>query len=330
MTKPLTLLLCLFFPALVHAQVSLQTAGDLYYLRSAESKDTAVALAVQHSQANTFTVNHVVVGVSYKDTTHGNFECVVALQGGTYVTKNYSAEPELLRHLYDARVAVDIAPHVRLNAGVFGSGFLGPYSTLSIENPTALFAMASDYSPYYLSGISGTYEKGTVTAMLGVFTGFQHIADNNGSLSPGFSFAWKPRKGYKFGVSGLYGNEALRGDPHKAMSFFVPELEVPLARTVRCIVVGGYGTHGSTSWHTGSCTLEKLARMYSYALRAEYLSDAGVWNIANPIYNATLGLSRKLHSNLSVRIEGRVYSSSDALVPYQKNPLVGMFVQWKV
>lgn len=73
-----------------------------------------------HNRHNEFTINLALLTVSYKDSTK---RANIGLMAGTYPQYNLAAEPELLRHIYEANVGVKLSKKrdVWLDVGILPS-----------------------------------------------------------------------------------------------------------------------------------------------------------------------------------------------------------------
>jgi hypothetical protein len=101
----------------------------------------------------------------------------VALQYGSSVIANYSAEPEVLaRYVQEANIGVRITDELDLAAGVFLS-HLGLESWISGDNLVPSRALVSDYSPYYQSGVRARYQASERLRFEGhLLRGWQNIS----------------------------------------------------------------------------------------------------------------------------------------------------------
>ncbi len=84
-------------------------------------------------------------------------------------------------------------------------GYPGYESFLSIDNPTYTRGYITDYVPYFLFGIRGTYPvSSSLDLSLWVVTGWDYLVDANDAPSLGFQAAWSVNPGLTF-TQNLYG-----------------------------------------------------------------------------------------------------------------------------
>lgn len=334
----ITLFSVLAFSDLVLGQLSFNAYVDFDYI-STFRKEQIRPYSFEHSTVNQFSLNHAILGVRYIDTVAKvPFECAVALQGGDYVSANYASEPLLLRHVYDAYATIHVHKYVTLSAGIFGSCHLGPVSTKSIDNQNATFSMASDYSPYYMTGATVTFQKDEkFSCMIGVFNGYQRIKDNNRSLSPGFQVVWTPNAIVKFNLAGVIGNEANEGDSKELKMLFTPDVTFTISKQVKMIVAGQYGRDSSKAWYNALASVQVgITEKLKWSCRAEYFNDSqnalGLYPSGCSVGDVTANFDYWLSSRLLVRLEGRYYRSTKSMYTNSKKDaeLLGIFLQFKI
>lgn len=142
------------------------------------------AFTTQPARDNEFNINLAFVeAILEREKTRGRF----ALQAGTSVQSNYSAEPtrgsvsggELSRHIQEARIGYKVGTNTWLDGGVFFA-HVGSESFISRDNLTLTRSLVADYSPYYLSGVKLTHSfNERLTGLLLVTNGWQNISENN-------------------------------------------------------------------------------------------------------------------------------------------------------
>lgn len=138
---------------------------------------------------NQISVNLALLGVRYTgERVRGTF----AIQTGTYTDANYAAEPQVLKHIYEAWGGVRVAKNLWLDAGIFLAhiGLEGPNSR---DNLTLTRSIMAENSPYYEAGAKLTYDKGKkwlFTAL--VMNGWQVIRDRNQNKALGTQVQFRP------------------------------------------------------------------------------------------------------------------------------------------
>jgi hypothetical protein len=122
----------------------------------------------------------------------------LALQAGTSVQSNYSAEPQrgvisggsLGRHLQEAYAGWRVAPSLWIDGGIFYS-HMGLESWASKDNPTYTRSLVADYSPYYSSGVRAVWQATpALAAHLHVVNGWQNISETNQDKGVGLRLDW--------------------------------------------------------------------------------------------------------------------------------------------
>ena len=126
-----------------------------------------------HSSQNQFAINNVLLGVRYN---HTLFRASAILHTGTYVQKNYSNEPELLKHINEAIAGIRVVNNLWLEAGIFSS-HIGVESAISKDNINLTRSLMAENTPYFESGAKITYTTNNGKWLLSglVLNGWQTI-----------------------------------------------------------------------------------------------------------------------------------------------------------
>ena len=136
----------------------------------------------QYSRHNEFNINHAWIKGFYESE---KLHASVALQTGTYPQYNYAAEPAFGQLIYEAYAGYRITKNGWLDAGVFG-GHFGYESALSIDRELLSPALATEYTPYYQTGIRYTHDLSDKTQLRAVIVnGWQNIRETNDAKSVG-------------------------------------------------------------------------------------------------------------------------------------------------
>ncbi len=136
--------------------------------------------------------------------THPRYRATLAVQAGTYVTDNYTSEPDLLKNVFDANVGFSLSNsgNLWLDAGIFGNSFIGFESTFSHPNANLGHNLVSENVPYFMAGIKASYEASDQWSMaILLLNGWQRIKWIKGNSLPSlgteltysqnnFSFNW--------------------------------------------------------------------------------------------------------------------------------------------
>ena len=109
-----------------------------------------------HNRHNEVTINLALVSLSYNDLTK---RANLGLMAGTYPQYNLAAEPELLRHIYEANVGVKLSgkKELWLDVGILPS-HLGFESVISKDCWTLTRSLLAENSPYYETGLRASYK----------------------------------------------------------------------------------------------------------------------------------------------------------------------------
>jgi len=280
-----------------------------------------------HNHQNEFTVNNAVLGMRYDD---GKVRGALGIHAGTYVSANYAAEDQVLKHIYEAYAGFRPFEKAWLDVGIFGS-HIGFESAISKDNWTLTRSLMAENSPYYESGARFTYEvapKLTLTAL--VLNGWQNIRETNQGKALGTQIQWKPTAKLLLNSSTFYGNEQPQ-DSLKRRRYF-HDFYLTYAATDRLSLAAVFdvgkqqsaGRHGYDTWHTGSTFMKyKLSDQFSTTLRGEYYNaDRGV--IINSIMPAltdarfkaggtSLNIDYLPTANVAFRVEGRYLRAQEAI-----------------
>jgi hypothetical protein len=280
-----------------------------------------------HNRQNEFTVNNAILGMRYDD---GKVRGALGIHAGTYVSANYAAEDQVLKHIYEAYAGFRPFDKAWLDLGIFGS-HIGFESAISKDNWTLTRSLMAENSPYYEAGARFTYEVSPKLTLTGlVLNGWQNIRENNQGKALGTQIQWKPTDKLLVNSSTFYGNEQPQ-DSLKRRRYF-HDFYITYAATERLNLalvfdVGkqqGEGRRGYDTWHTGSAFVKyKLADKFSTTLRGEYYNaDRGV--IISSIMPTALdarflagGTSLNLDylptPNVAFRVEGRYLRAQSAI-----------------
>lgn len=147
-----------------------------------------------YNRHNEFNINIGLIRASYNtDRIRGN----IALAAGTYVNANYSAEPGVLKNLYEGNVGVKISKKENLwiDAGIFAS-HIGFESAIGKDCWNLTRSIVADNTPYFESGAKITYttkdSKWLLSAL--VLNGWQRITrvPGNSLMSWGTQLTYTP------------------------------------------------------------------------------------------------------------------------------------------
>ncbi|AYA36349.1 porin [Hymenobacter oligotrophus] len=279
-----------------------------------------------HNRNHEFALNNAILGARYAD---AHVRGAVALHAGTYVEANYAAEPQGLRHLYEAYAGFRPLPKTWLDLGIFQS-HIGFESAVSKDNWTLTRSLMADNSPYYEAGARFSYEptaKLTLVAL--VLNGWQNLRDNNRAKALGTQVLWKPNSKLTLNSSTFFGNEQPQDSMRRRRVFH--NAYASYAATPRLAVAAVFdagwqqrATRGGDAWFTGAAFLRyRLHSNWSATARAEFYRAARgvIIRSAAPrpgeptvnLTGASLNCDYAPHAAVLCRLEGRVLRSAQPL-----------------
>lgn len=255
----------------------------------------------------------------------------LALAAGSYIKANYAAEPETLRHIYEANVGIRLAGknNLWLDVGVFPS-HIGFQSPAGKDNWTLTRSIGADNTPYFETGAKIVYTSTDEKWFLGalIVDGWQRIKPVPGNSLPGFGtqVTYKPSSRIMLNSSTFIGSD--KPDSSRRMRYFhnfygVMELTDKLAAMVGFDIGLEQKSKDSSSmniWFNPEAMLRyKPTAKTAIALRAEYYDDRHGVIIASGTPNGfkTWGLSTNFDynytNNILWRVEARTLRSRDRI-----------------
>lgn len=269
----------------------------------------------------------------------------LAIQVGTYAQYNYAQEQPLVRNIFEANAGVKLSQtrDLWLDAGIFSS-HIGFESAISKDCWTLTRSILAENSPYYLSGAKLTYTtpNGKWTLLGSVLNGWQRIARLPGYSGPSIStqVQYKPSSKLILNWSSFVGSD--RPDSLKQGRFFnnVYAILNPSGKfgvivgfdigSDRKPVVSGRPDQrigpGSYVWYSPVVIARLATSDRSYvAVRIEQYSDRNGVIISTGTTNGfqtwgySINYDYSLLPNALFRIEGRVFTSKDAIFDAKKN-----------
>ena len=266
----------------------------------------------------------------------------LALQAGTYAQYNYAAEQDLLKTIYEANAGIKLSEkrELWLDAGVFSS-HIGFESAISKDCWTLTRSLVAENSPYYLAGVKLTYNapNGKCTLLGSVLNGWQRIAKLPGYSGPSVStqIQFKPSAKLTLNWSTFIGSD--RPDSLKQGRFYNNIYAIIQPTATFGLILGfdigtdrkpiGAGNQrvgsGLYSWYAPVVIARLAVGTKNYlAGRIEYFDDKNGIIISTGIASAnransfqtfgySLNYDHALFSTALLRVEGKLYSSQDAI-----------------
>ncbi|MGE9314944.1 porin [Niabella sp. CJ426] len=288
-----------------------------------------------HNRHNEVNLNLGLIKAAYQNS---NVRANLALATGTYMNANYSAEPGVLKNIYEANAGVKISRHKELwiDAGVFSS-HLGFESAIGKDNWTLTRSLFAENSPYFETGakLSYTTDNGKWLISGLVLNGWQRIqrVDGNNTLAFGHQLTYKPNSRVTFNSSSFIGND--KPDSIRQMRYFhnlygVFQLTDQLGITAGLDIGAEQKAKGSRSyntWYTPVMVIKlSPAPRHSISARGEYYQDKNGVIIATgtpegfKTWGYSLNYDFLVLPNAMWRVEARGFSSKDKIFVKENEP----------
>ncbi len=244
--------------------------------------NTLPAFIYSHNRHNEVNINFAYIKAYYsRDRVHSS----LALATGTYMNANYTAEPGLLKNIYEANAGVKLSARkdVWLDVGVLPA-HIGFESARSVDCPTLTRSIIADNSPYYESGARLSYKSANGHWYMAglVLNGWQRIQrpDGNSAFAAGTQLTYTPSKHVTLNYSTFLGSD--RPDSTRQTRIFHNLYGIfHITDRLGATIGFDYGIEqqykGSTAWNNwmgGALILQyKTGRKTAVALRGEYYDD---------------------------------------------------------
>ena len=295
------------------------------------------AYSTQPARANEFNLN---LGFIEANVSSEKLRGRLALQAGTSVQANYSAEPtngavsgsDLSRHVQEARLGYKVSPKTWIDAGIFFA-HVGAETWISRDNIVLTRSLVADYSPYYMSGVKITHSAtDSLTLQLLVTNGWQTISENNTDKNIGTGIEYS-LKNISFAYNTLLGNEMspdLLGTPRPSEfrhyhNFIVRNKNAESLEWVAEFDFGfqkkSIGSGTSDWWGTSLLARYKISDTGKIAFRTEYFDDPDQIVIVTgqpqslSAYGGSIGWDQTLESYLMWRTEVRYLQADEKVFP---------------
>ncbi|MCC6817526.1 MAG: porin [Bacteroidia bacterium] len=327
------------YDTLKKGKLSIGGYADVYYGYDFNSPSNSERpYFVSSNRHNEVTVNLAFLDFKY---TNEAVRAHIAPGFGTYMNSNYAQEKGSLSFLMEANVGVLLNKKrdIWLDAGVLPS----PYSNESAISRDHLMysrSLASEYVPYYLSGLKLSLPLNRkINSFWYLLNGWQTIQDNNKSLAFGSQFEFRPNNKLLVNWDTYIGDESSKDHPEFRTRYFSdiyaifnPEGKVSLTS---CFYYGYQEIKDSnliTSYNPwGQANIQarlNVSKKSSLSARLEVFDDPNSVQVT-PItgikgFNcASAGLcyTLKINSNALFRLEGRYFESEKNIYLDQKRNL---------
>jgi hypothetical protein len=261
----------------------------------------------------------------------------LAIMAGTYTNANLATEPGVLKNIFEANAGVKIhkTKNVWIDAGIFAS-HIGAESAIGKDSWNLTRSIAADNSPYYESGIKGTYISDNSKWLLSVLVlnGWQRIKriDGNNTIALGHQITYTPSVKFSITSSSFIGNT--KPDSVKQMRYF-HDLYATCHLTKKLGMLGGFdigaeqkskGSDSYNVWYTAFLQLRyHISSKVTIAGRTEYYKDKNqvIIHTGTPDGFQTLGYSINTDVRITTyavwRIEARTFTSKDQIFELNHN-----------
>ena len=270
----------------------------------------------QVARHNEFNFNLALLKTSYQN---DHLRANLALQAGTYPLINY-AEPTVLGQiLHEANVGVRIGENSWIDAGIMG-GHFGYESALSLNNELYSQAFATEYTPYYQTGVQfSTQFSEEVIFRAVVINGWQNIYETNDAKAAGIALDYLLDENFTFGYGNFFGREPSGTED---------------ALRIHNNVYASYQQDGLSATAVLDLTLQEDGNSYEnvlfitligeYSLR-ESLSVSGRYEYVQDETNILIGtqpfqthilstsLNYFIRKNIAFRAEGKLYFGNEPI-----------------
>ncbi len=251
----------------------------------------------------------------------------LALQAGTSVNANYAGEVanspqlgDLMRHIQEAVVGVNVADKLWLDAGIYFS-HIGFESWISKDNWNYTRSLGAENSPYYQTGVKATYEFSPVlSGQLHVMNGWQNIVETNNDKAVGMQLAYNPNSKVSLIYNNFIGRENdLRIFNEVILRYFLTDSwQVALSQDFG--MQNKPSGSGSSYWYATTLLVKhQIFQPFSVAGRLEYYNDKDQVLVTTGTANgfqttgASVNLDWQLHPSVVWRNEIRGLFSKDAV-----------------
>ncbi len=281
-----------------------------------------------HNRHNEFNLNLGFVKAAYATE---KVRANLAIAAGTYINANYTAEPGVLKNVFEGNVGVRLSKkkNLWLDAGILPS-HIGFESAVSKDCRTLTRSILAENSPYFEAGAKLTYitdnGKWTISGM--ALNGWQRITrlSGNSLMSWGTQLQFKPSDKVLLNYSTFIGTD--KPDSARLSRFFHNIYGVfSFSDKVELTLGFDIGTeekvpnaNSNNIWYAPVGILKyTINNKWAIAGRAEYYNDKNGVIISTGTSNGfqitgySLNIDYAPVKNVLVRMEGRGFSSKDAV-----------------
>ncbi len=317
--------------------LSLSGYVDIYYCYDFAQPANHVRqpFLYSYNRHNEINLNVGLIKLAYAT---DNVRANIALMAGTYSNDNLSAEPGVLKNVFEANTGIKISKNKDLwvDAGIFAS-HIGFESAIGKDCWTLTRSILAENSPYYETGAKISYStdngKWFISGLL--LNGWQRIYRKDGNNFPAFGhqLIFKPNSKIIINSSSFVGNDM--PDSARQMRYF-HDLYGQFQPDKRFGIIAGFDigaqqqSKGSSVYNTWYSPIiifkvtptDKL----TIAARGEYYSDKNGVIIATgtpgnfQTFGYSLNFDYLIHNHVLWRVEGRGFSGKDKIFMLNDEP----------
>jgi hypothetical protein len=284
---------------------------------------------VSMARHNEMTINLAFVALKYSSS---RLRGLVVPGFGTYMNANYANEPATLKNLVEARVGLKPwrKKNIWVDVGVFGSPYTNE-SPISKDQLTYTRSFASEYTPYYLSGVKVSIPlSDKLNGYFYFLNGWQQITDVNSGKSIGTQLEYRLTNHLLINWDTYIGNEQSPQNTNFGTRYFT-DLYFIYSKgkwsATGCYYVGLQerdNTSNAIWWQANIIGRYQFTEKLSASGRLEYFHDpkevqiipiTGITGFSS--YGSSLGVDFKVAENILVRAEGRTFFSDKEV--YERN-----------
>jgi len=281
-----------------------------------------------HNRHNEFNLNLGFIKANYAA---GRVRANLALAAGTYMNANYSAEPGVLKNIFEANAGVRIIKknNLWIDAGIMPS-HIGFESAISKDCWNLTRSILAENTPYFEAGAKITYTTDDGKWLLSgmALNGWQRITrvSGNSLISWGTQIQFKPSDKILLNYSNFIGTD--KPDSARLIRFFHNLYGIfTLSDKIGLTLGFDIGTeekaltqNGSNTWYSPVGIIKyAINKKWDIAGRIEYYKDKNEVIIATGTLHGfqTAGYSLNIDyspsKNVLVRLEGRKLKSLDKI-----------------
>ncbi len=274
-----------------------------------------------HKKNNEVTINLAFAKVNY---TANNVRANIGVMAGTYPQYNLAAEPQMLQHIYEANIGVELSKKNKIwvDAGIMPS-HIGFESAVSADCYTLSRSLLAENSPYFETGIklTKTNKKENIFVSILYLNGWQRIQKPQGFTKPSFGMQInaKPNNKLTINYSNFFGTD--KPDSIKAFRTYHNFYAIYEPNGKTGFIAGvDVGTEDEAVWYSPVLMVKKaLAKKATLAVRAEWFKDknqiiqtTGTQNGFN-VVGLSVNYDYAIANNILFRVEAKNYFSNSII-----------------